>query len=189
VAESPAFAYNHGGIQPEITTTWLGLVGPGVKTRGVDRWTFADETDYRPTILALTGLQDDYQHEGRVLAEEIEPWALPHGVQEDQDAFVALATAFKQINAPLGQLAKDSLKISTVALESSDTNDATYTRLEREINNITVSRDALANRMLALLEDAEFNGKHISELEALPLISQAYFLLAYTHLIEELSTP
>jgi hypothetical protein len=28
------FAWNHGGIQPEIATTWLGLVGPGVRSRG-----------------------------------------------------------------------------------------------------------------------------------------------------------
>ena len=25
------FAWNHGGIQPEIATTWLGIVGPGVR--------------------------------------------------------------------------------------------------------------------------------------------------------------
>src|SRR5262249_13432712 len=30
VVQSGAFAYNHGGIQPEITTTWCGLVGPGI---------------------------------------------------------------------------------------------------------------------------------------------------------------
>ncbi|MFX5328454.1 hypothetical protein ABTD12_20130, partial [Acinetobacter baumannii] len=24
----PSFAYNHGGYQPEITTTWVGMVGP-----------------------------------------------------------------------------------------------------------------------------------------------------------------
>ena len=27
------FAWNHGGIQPEIATTWLGIVGPGVQER------------------------------------------------------------------------------------------------------------------------------------------------------------
>jgi hypothetical protein len=25
----PTFAWNHGGIQPEIAQTWLGIVGPG----------------------------------------------------------------------------------------------------------------------------------------------------------------
>ena len=28
------FAWNHGGIQPEIRSTWLGLVGPGVAKNG-----------------------------------------------------------------------------------------------------------------------------------------------------------
>src|ERR1700722_3898523 len=123
IAESPAFAYNHGGIQPEITTVWVGFVGPGVDVRGIDNQTFADETDYRPTMLALLGLHDDYQHEGRVLAEEFEPWAVPNGARENEQAFLAVARAMKQLNAPLGELGKDSLKISTAALASSDLND------------------------------------------------------------------
>ena len=31
---NPAFAWNHGDIQPEIATTWLGFVGPGVRHLG-----------------------------------------------------------------------------------------------------------------------------------------------------------
>jgi hypothetical protein len=31
---NPAFAWNHGDIQPEIATTWLGFVGPGVNPVG-----------------------------------------------------------------------------------------------------------------------------------------------------------
>ncbi len=188
VVESPAFAYNHGGIQPEITTTWLGLVGPGVKVGKMDNVTFADETDYRPTMLSLLGLKDDYRHEGRVLAEELEPWALPDAISDNGAAFVALAAAFKQINAPLGQLGKDSLKISTVALNGNDPHDATYNRLEQQLSNITFARDVLAARMLNLLEDAEFNGKRISEFEARPLVAEAALLLAYVHLLEQLSS-
>lgn len=188
VAENPGFAYNHGGIQPEITTTWLGLVGPGVKVGKVDNSTFADETDYRPTMLSLLGLRDDYQHEGRVLAEELEPWALPNAVSDDEDAFVELAAAFKQINAPLGQLGKDTLKISTVALNGSDKNDATYSRLERQLSDIGTVRDALADQMLKMLEDAEFNGNRITEREARPLIAEAFLLAAYVHLLEEVTS-
>ena len=29
VTEPPGFAWNHGDTNPDITTTWLGLVGPG----------------------------------------------------------------------------------------------------------------------------------------------------------------
>jgi hypothetical protein len=188
VAENAGFAYNHGGIQPEITTTWMGLVGPGVRAGKVDNSTFADETDYRPTMLSLLGLRDDYQHEGRVLAEELEPWALPNAVSDDQDAFVELAAAFKQINAPLGQLAKDTLKISTVALNGNDRNDATYNQLEGQLSNITAVRDSLAERMLAQLEDAEFNGNRISEREARSLVAEAFLLLAYVHLLEQVTS-
>jgi hypothetical protein len=187
VCESPAFAYNHGGIQPEITTVWSGFVGPGVNHRGIDGFTWADETDYRPTILALTGLEDMYQHEGRVLAEEFQPWALPNGVRDASGPFVQLAAALKQINAPLGQLGKDSLKVSTVALASNSPNDVTYTNLENQLAAVTVARDALANRMLNLLEDAEFNGKRINEFEALPLIAEADLLVAYVHILAELT--
>ncbi len=30
VTEQPGFAWNHGDVQRDITTTWLGMVGPGV---------------------------------------------------------------------------------------------------------------------------------------------------------------
>jgi hypothetical protein len=188
IAENAAFAYNHGGIQPEITTTWMGLVGPGVKVGKMDNVTFADETDYRPTMLSLLGLKDDYQHEGRVLAEELEPWALPDAISDDESAFVALAAALKQINAPLGQLGKDSLKISTVALNGNDANDNTYKQLEQQLSNITMARDTLTARMLNLLEDAEFNGKRISPREAAPLVAEASLLLAYVHLLEQFTS-
>src|ERR1700722_1006866 len=188
IAESPAFAYNHGGIQPEISTVWVGFVGPGVQNRGIDSNTFADETDYRPTMLSLVGLQDDYQHEGRVLTEELSSSALPRSLSESKPQFEALAAALKQINAPFGQLGKDTLAISTVALNGSDAKDATYTRLENELTNIGANRDAIAGKMLALLEGAEFNGQPISVRDAAPLILEADLLLAYTHLLMQVST-
>ena len=74
---NPAFAWMHGGIQPEIAQTWLGLVGPGVKKRGIDDDTWTDHTDVRPTMLALLGLEDDYLHDGRVIVEHLDPEYLP----------------------------------------------------------------------------------------------------------------
>ena len=40
---NPAFAWNHGDIQPEIANTWLGFVGPGIRNLGQtgDVWTRA----------------------------------------------------------------------------------------------------------------------------------------------------
>src|SRR5262249_47491892 len=68
VTQQPGFAWNHGDVQPQITTTWLGLVGPGVDQAGVDSVTFSDHTDVRPTMLSFLGLKDDYPHEGRALS-------------------------------------------------------------------------------------------------------------------------
>src|SRR5204863_2070364 len=35
VIVNPGFAWNHGDVAPEINTTWLGIVGPGVRHLGV----------------------------------------------------------------------------------------------------------------------------------------------------------
>ena len=54
-----SFAWNHGDIQDEIASTWVGYVGQGVDN-GPDNTTWSDHTDVRPTILELVGLKDDY---------------------------------------------------------------------------------------------------------------------------------
>jgi len=41
------FAWNHGGIAPEIANTWIGLVGPGVRNLRQDDTTWTDHTDLR----------------------------------------------------------------------------------------------------------------------------------------------
>src|SRR5205085_11093190 len=53
VTVNPAFAWNHGDVQPDITTTWLGIVAPGVRSQGVDTDTWSDHTDIRPTMMLL----------------------------------------------------------------------------------------------------------------------------------------
>lgn len=176
VFESPGFAWNHGGVDPAINTTWMGLVAPGVKEKGLDAETWADETDIRPTMLALVGLQDDYAHEGRVLVENFHHWALPDGVEDSGDEFTEVAQAFKKINAPVGPLGLASLNISTKALEGSD---STYSTLENQIALVTLVRDNLASQMNALLEDAAFHNRKISEREERQLVTQANILLAY----------
>src|SRR5262249_14465039 len=103
VQESPGSAWNHGGVQADITTTWLGLVGPGVRHHGVDRDTFTDHTDIRPTILLLTGMTDDYAHDGVAVVEDLAASALPEELRERAGAFRALARAYKRIAAPVGE--------------------------------------------------------------------------------------
>ena len=63
------FAWNHGDFQNDITHTWLGVVGPGVKHKGRFGELFTDHTDIRPTILSVAHLKDDYSHDGRTVFE------------------------------------------------------------------------------------------------------------------------
>jgi hypothetical protein len=179
VQEQFGFAWNHGDVTPDITTTWLGMVGPGVKDEGIDSETWSDHTDVRPTILALVGLKDDYAHDGRVLFEDLKGWAVPPALQKNRGINMQLAQAYKQINAPLGRLGLATLGISTLALKSgSASDDTTYTRLENQLVLITSQRDALASQMIALLEGAEFNGQRIDPAQAKLLIAQSKTLLA-----------
>ena len=177
VTENPGFAWNHGDVQPEIITTWLGMVGPGVRHVGVDNSIWSDHTDIRPTMLALLGLQDDYAHAGRVLFEDLYDWAVPQSLRAHRATLIQLAQVYKQINAPVGQLGLASLVISTRALESNAPGDSTYTQLENQLISITSQRDALAGKMSALLEQAAFNGQAINEQQAKQFISQGQALL------------
>jgi hypothetical protein len=171
------FAWNHGDIQPEIARTFIGIAGPGVRNLGVTDSFFSDHVDVRPTIMWLTGLTDDYQHDGRVLMELIAPNALSGDLHAHHETLLRLGQAYKQINAPFGQLAQSTLVISTHALQSTSMNDSTYTQLEAQIAAWTTQRDNLAAEMKALLEGAEFGGQAISEKQAKSLISQAQSLI------------
>lgn len=183
-SENPGFAWNHGGIQPEIVNTWFGIAGPGVRNQGISDDVWSDHTDIRPTMLALAGLQDDYSSEGRVLAEDLHGWALPDGIADSGDAFVELARAYKAINAPNAQLGRDSLVISTRALASgSAADDSKYAELENQLTTITSFRDALAGQMFQLLEGAEFHNKRIHDWEARQLEFEADGLLGYVHFL------
>jgi hypothetical protein len=173
----PGFAWNHGDVQSDITTTWLGMVGPGVDQTGIDSTTWSDHTDIRPTILTLVGLQDDYGHDGRALVEDLSGSAQPPAVKKST-SFVSLAQMYKQIDACVGKLALKSLQVSTNALESgSSSDDSTYTNLENHLILINSQRDSLAAQMIALLEGAEFSGKPFSDAQAQSLISQGQSLL------------
>ena len=136
-------------------------------------------------MLVLTGLQDDYSHEGRALVEDIDTWALPNGVSADLDGFTAVAQWYKKINAPVGPLGLASLNISTRALASGDAeSDSTYSNLENQISLITVLRDDLVSRMERRLEDAEFHHQPIQRWEAFGLSVEAQALLDYTKAVE-----
>jgi hypothetical protein len=163
-------AWNHGTIAPEINTTWLGLVGPGVRSLGVDRATWADESDIRPTVLFLAGLSDRYRHDGRVLVEAFDAGALGASYQ-------VLAVAYKRIDAPLGDLAMKTLAAATVALAGSSAGDAGFREYAARAAALEADRDRLAAQMAALLEGAAFKGSAIDPGAAEGLVEQSNALL------------
>jgi hypothetical protein len=174
--ESRKFAWNHGDFQEDITHTWLAMVGPGIRHKGVTSAVFSDHTDIRPTMLSLTGLKDDYAHDGRVLVEVLDDDALPQSLQDGVEAFVRLASAYKAINAPLGPLGLKTLTgISTTALNG---DDGTYSTLEAKIAKLTADRNAIAGPMIEMLENAAFGNKPIDEHQARTLSDKAQALLA-----------
>jgi outer membrane murein-binding lipoprotein Lpp len=171
------FAWNHGGIQPEIATTWLGLVGPGVRHKGDDT-TWADHTDVRPTMLDLVGLGDSYVHDGRVLIDQLDASAVPQSLRAHRETLRRLGDVYKQLNAPFGRFSMSLLKASTEAIKSgSSTDDSTYDRLEGQIAGLTSRRDALASQIRAALDGAAFGGVALNEGRAKGWIDQADSLI------------
>ena len=176
VTENPGFAWNHGDVQPEIVTTWLGMVGPGIEHRGIDSKTWSDHTDIRPTLMVLLGFKDDYSHDGRALTEDLAGWARPSATRKG--SFTKVARIYKQLDAAVGQFGLATLSASTRAIESGNASeDGTYTELENELAALTNDRNALATQMINLLEGAEFGGTSISEQQANQLVEQGRQLL------------
>lgn len=177
ITEPPGFAWNHGDVSPDINTTWLGIVGPGVQNLGVTNAIWTDHTDNRPTMLALLGLKDDYSSDGRVIFEVIYNWALPQSILMHEQTFQQLVQIYKQIMAPVGQLGLDSLQTSTKALESNTPGDREYNQIEKQLSDVTALRDNIASQMAAMINAAEFNGQPINVSQAKQLIQQANGLL------------
>jgi hypothetical protein len=172
-------SWNHGDIQPEIGRTFIGIVGPGVRNLGVTRPRdfFTDHVDVRPTMLLLLGLVDDYQHDGRAILELLDRDRLPGSLQAHSETLQQLGQIYKEINAPFGELAKSTLTVSTVALQSDSPGDAIYKSLEDKISSWTEQRDDLATSIKSILEAAEFSGGPVDEHLAQQIIGEAKALL------------
>jgi hypothetical protein len=171
------FAWNHGGIQPEIATTWAGIVGPGVRHNGDDA-TWADHTDIRPTMLDLVGLSDTYVHDGRVLIDQLDASAVPQSLIAHRETLRRLGAIYKQLNAPFGMFSMSLLSASTRAIGSgSASDDSTYTSIENQISELTAQRDTLASQIKAALDGAAFGGKSLNEQQAKKWIDAAQSLI------------
>ena len=179
VTQNTGFAYNHGDYAAEIDTNWLGIAGPGVKNLGVDgsapadgpssagpdsgqvtvpgsgtTGTWLDETDIRPTIMYLTGLRDDYEHDGRVLTQIL---TSPNRALSGPGV-AELGDCYKQLNSSVGQFGTDTLMASTSAVESNSPGDATYQHVNHALGVLETARDRLAGAIKGELEAAAFTG-------------------------------
>jgi hypothetical protein len=171
------FAWNHGDVGTDINTNWVAFAGPGVAARGVDSTTWADETDVRPTLMALLGLSDDYTSDGRVLVSDVSTGVLPNSFSGDKSLhdLVNLENAYKQLNADVGTFGLSTLAASTRVLSSTD--DGTYTTIENELTQIDGQRDALAAQIETLLNGVEFQKQNPTTSQMESLTSQANQLI------------
>lgn len=177
VYTSSGYAWNHGGLYQDMATIWQGLVGPGIAHRGLDSRTWSDQTDTRPTLLALAGLHDDYQVDGRVLVEDLTREALPEAMAHNTDDLVRLGAAYKQILAANGKFALATLRGSTKGIASGTaTDDSAYQAMESKLTALDNRRDRLAGEIQEVLLGAEF-GHHAAGSSAEDLLRQADRLL------------
>jgi hypothetical protein len=184
VYTSNGFAWNHGGIWPDMQTIWSAYAGPGVKTRGMDTTTWSDQTDQRPTLMALTGLHDDYAVDGRVLVEDLASSAVPKTLRAHSHDVQELGKVYKQILAADGSFAEDTLTASTHALVSgSATNDARYQKIETALSALGATRDHIADAISAQLLGAAFGNRAVDARSSAILVVEAKGLLAAAHLL------
>jgi hypothetical protein len=171
------FAWDHGYYSPDIDITWSAFVGPNVAANGIDgpdptqspavtapdgtgtvpafstHGTWADETDVRPTMLALAGLHDDYQTDGRVITEILSH--TPRALRGTEP----LAACYKQLDASVGTFGTDTLLSESAALASgSSADDHQYVATEAALRFLADQRDALATSMKTTLSHAAFDG-------------------------------
>ncbi|HEX3224902.1 MAG TPA: hypothetical protein VHQ89_02300 [Gaiellaceae bacterium] len=168
------FAWNHGDVQQEIGNTWVGMVGPGVNTGGIDSQTWTDHTNVRPTILTLLGLQDDYVDDGHAITQAFDSKSLPGTFGASNIA--ALENAYEQLNASFGDFSMATLKASTTALESTD--ETKYASIEDQIASLTSQRNTLADQIKGAFNNASVGGQAISQAQAATWISQANSLIS-----------
>jgi len=182
VTQNTSFAWDHGDYAAEIDTNFVGMAGPGVANVGLDgsaasagpnsagpdsgqvtvpasgtTGTWIDETDIRPTLMYLTGLKDDYSHDGRVITQLLTSTGSALG----GSAVAGLGACYKQLNSSVGQFGTFTLQAATKAIESTSAGDQTYAATDQELTLLDLSRDQLAGHIKQELEAAAFDGTPI----------------------------
>jgi hypothetical protein len=166
-------AWDHGTISPDINTTWLGLVGPNVRAQ--ETGTFIDHVDAAPTLDLLLGLPIPGYTDGRVLFEAISPSALPSSLTTNAAQVDQVATAYKEINAPLGAFAQSALQWSTQAALDAGTPEGIVE--DQRLADLVQRRDALAPELQSVVNGA-VEGKPFDPVYTETLLQQVKVLMA-----------
>jgi hypothetical protein len=202
VTQNTGFAWDHGDYAAEINTNYVAFAGPGVRNRGLDgtaaadgpnsagpnsgqvevvdsgtKGTWVDETDIRPTLIYLTGLKDDYEHDGRVISQIL---ANPNRALA-APGVAGLGACYKQLNSSVGQFGAATLQAATAGIESSTPGDAKYRTITAALTGLDRTRDVLAQHIKDRLEAAAFgnapvNGVHGQTVACQALIATAQSL-------------
>jgi hypothetical protein len=98
-------------------------------------------------------------------------------MREHRGELLRLGQVYTQLEAPVGAFGLDTLTASTRALASHSAGDATYTRIENQLEHLGQRRDDVAGQMRALLLGAAFDGRSLNDERAGELIREGYQLL------------
>jgi hypothetical protein len=183
VTQDTGFAWDHGDYAAEINTNYVAFAGPGVRRLGLDGpaadqgttssgrrsgqtevfqdhfpGPWVDETDIRPTILYLTGLRDDYKHDGRVITQIL---SRPNQALS-APGVTGLGECYKQLNSSVGDFAAYTLQADTSAINSSSPGDRVYVGTDQALRGLEVARDRLAGQIKGELEAAAFGDQPVA---------------------------
>ncbi len=127
----------------------------------------------------MTGLRDDYRHDGRVLFEILEQNAIAPKLRGHEQTLTQLAQVYKQLDAPVGAFGMSTVAGATRAMETGNTSDdSRYVTFDQRLSALTGRRDAVALQISMLLEAAAFDSRTLDEPSAKALIRQAEAILA-----------
>jgi hypothetical protein len=183
----PSYAWNHGGDQPEVDTTWLGMAGPTVAKNGATGSVWTDHTDIRPTMLSMLGLGSDYEQDGGAIAQMFVPKYLPQQVGNHIDTYEAMLSAYNQLNAAVGAFGHASELVSTTASLSPD--NSVYDGFNAQLADCQAQRAPVAAAMKADLNNAMFANANIDPMAWNALVTQGNALIADMQSLSQDSTP
>jgi hypothetical protein len=178
VYQTDSYAWDHGAYAAEIDTNYVGFVGPGVRHLGLDGpaanagttssgpdsglitvaddhfpGPWVDETDIRPTMMYLAGLEDRYQYDGRVISQIL---THPNHALSARGV-TSLGECYKQLNSSVGEFGAYTLQADTSAIESTSPGDGEYLRVDAALRGLEVTRDHLAGQVKSELQRAAFD--------------------------------